>query len=385
MVALVRRGLSMRAVARRFHVSLPTVQRWVKRGQGRRLDRVDWRAQSSRPHRTRRTAESLEELVLHVRQELKERSDLGEFGAAAIARELTRRGHLSLPSVRTIGRILARRGVLDAHRRPRHRPPPLGWYLPVVAAREAEIDSFDVVEGLVIEGGSQVEVLTGISLHGGLVAAWPLPAITAQAVTDALVEHWRAWGLPAFVQFDNDTRFQGPHQHPDAVGRVIRLCLALEVVPVFAPPRETGFQAAIEGFNAQWQAKVWARFHHDSLADLQGRSARYIAAHHRRAMARIDAAPPRRPLPQRWRRHLDAPLRGHMVYLRRTTEHGTVEVLGHTFTVAALWPHRLVRCEVDLEAGCLAFYALRRREPSQQPLLRAAPFVLPQSAAARGH
>jgi transposase len=85
MVALVRRGLSMRAVARRFHVSLPTVQRWVKRAQGRRLDRVDWRAHSSRPHRTRRTPESLEELVLHVRQELKEQSDLGEFGAAAIA------------------------------------------------------------------------------------------------------------------------------------------------------------------------------------------------------------------------------------------------------------------------------------------------------------
>lgn len=374
----------MRAVARRFHVRLPTVQRWVKRAEGRRLDRVEWRGQSSRPHRTRRTDASLEALVLHMRQELKEQSDLGEFGAVAIHRELRVRGHAALPSVRTIGRILARRGVLDARRRPRRRPPPLGWHLPAVAAQDAEIDSFDVVEGLVIEGGPQVEVLTGISLHGGLVAAWPMAAVTAQTTLDALLEHWRAWGLPAFAQFDNDTRFQGPHQHPDAVGRVIRLCLALEVVPVFAPPRETGFQAAIEGFNAQWQAKVWARFHHDSLADLQARSARYIAAHHRRAMARIEAAPPRRPFPQRWRRQLDAPLRGHMIYLRRTSEHGTVQLLGHTFTVDPLWPHRLVRCDVDLEAGSIAFYALRRREPGQQPLLRAAPFVLPHSIAARG-
>jgi hypothetical protein len=36
---------------------------------------------------------------------------------------------------------------------------------------------------------------------------------------------------------------------------------------------------------------------------------------------------------------------------RRTTEHGTVQLPGHTFTVAPLWPHRLVRCEVDLAAG----------------------------------
>jgi hypothetical protein len=49
-------------------------------------------------------------------------------------------------------------------------PPPLGWYLPAVATREAELDSFDVVEGLVLEGGPQVEVLTGITVHGGLVA-----------------------------------------------------------------------------------------------------------------------------------------------------------------------------------------------------------------------
>lgn len=354
MVVLVRRGMSMRAVARRFRVSLPTVQRWVKRAAGHRLDRVDWRGQSSRPHRTRRTDASLEDLVLQVRQELQAHSDLGEFGAVAIHRELTTRSFSSLPSVRTIGRILARRGVLDARRRQRRRPPPRGWYLPMVAAGDAELESFDVVEGLVIEGGPQVEVLTGISLHGGLVAAWPMTAVTAQTTLDALIEHWRAWGLPVFAQFDNDTRFQGPHQHPDAVGRVIRLCLALAVVPVFAPPRETGFQAAIEGFNGQWQAKVWERFHHDSLADLQSRSARYLAAHHRRARARIEAAPPRRPFPTRWRQHLEDPLRGHIVYLRRTTEHGTVQLLGHTFTVDPLWPHRLVRCEVDLEAGFIA-------------------------------
>jgi hypothetical protein len=384
MVVLVRRGMSMRAVARRFRVSLPTVQRWVKRAAGHRLDRVDWRGQSSRPHRTRRTDASLEDLVLQVRQELQAHSDLGEFGAMAIHRELTARSFSSLPAVRTIGRILARRGVLDARRRQRRRPPPRGWYLPMVAAGDAELDSLDVVEGLVIEGGPQVEVLTGISLHGGLVAAWPMTAVTAQTTLDALIEHWRAWGLPVFAQFDNDTRFQGPHQHPDAVGRVIRLCLALAVVPVFAPPRETGFQAAIEGFNAQWQAKVWERFHHDSLADLQSRSARSLAAHHRRARARIEAAPPRRPFPTRWRQHLSGPLRGHMVYLRRTTEHGTVQLLGHTFTVDPFWPQRLVRCEVDLAAGCIAFYALRRREPSQQPLLRTAPFVLPHSAVARG-
>jgi hypothetical protein len=42
MVEAVRAGKSMRSVARRFNVTLPTVQRRVKRAQGLDLDAVDW-------------------------------------------------------------------------------------------------------------------------------------------------------------------------------------------------------------------------------------------------------------------------------------------------------------------------------------------------------
>ena len=377
MVAAVRRGASLRTVARRFRVGVATVQLWVRRARYQRLNRVDWADRPPIPRTIRRTDTALEDLVLTVRRELKESSALGEFGAAAIRRELLQGGLPVVPSLRTIGRILARRGALDARQRVRRRPPPLGWYLPEVAASRAEVDSVDIVEGLVIEGGPQVEVLNIISLHGGLVGSWPRPAMTATVVTEALLEHWRAWGLPTYAQFDNDTRFQGPHQHPDAIGRVIRLCLSLEIVPVFAPPRETGFQAAIENYNGRWQAKVWQRFHHESLPALQAQSGRYVAAYLRRAAARIEGAPRRRPFPTHWRLRLRAPVHGCLIYLRRTTAQGEVSLLGHRFLVDATWPHRLVRAEVDLDAGVIRSYALRRREPLVQPLLRTIPYQLP--------
>jgi hypothetical protein len=364
-------------VARRFRVGVATVQLWVRRARYQRLNRVDWADRPPIPRTIRRTDTALEDLVLTVRRELKESSALGEFGAAAIRRELLQGGLPVVPSLRTIGRILARRGALDARQRVRRRPPPLGWYLPEVAASRAEVDSVDIVEGLVIEGGPQVEVLNIISLHGGLVGSWPRPAMTATVVTEALLEHWRAWGLPTYAQFDNDTRFQGPHQHPDAIGRVIRLCLSLEIVPVFAPPRETGFQAAIENYNGRWQAKVWQRFHHESLPALQAQSGRYVAAYLRRAAARIEGAPRRRPFPTHWRLRLRAPVHGCLIYLRRTTAQGEVSLLGHRFLVDATWPHRLVRAEVDLDAGVIRSYALRRREPLVQPLLRTIPYQLP--------
>jgi hypothetical protein len=244
-----------------------------------------------------------------------------------------------------------------------------------VAARGAELDSFDIVEGLVVRGGkgrrpAGVEVLNGVSLHGGLVGSWPRGgAVTAESTMDSLLEHWRRFGLPAYAQFDNDRIFAGAHARADTFGRVVRLCLSLGVTPVFAPPRETGFQAQVENYNGRWQAKVWARFEHRSPASVRARSDRFVAAARLRSAPRIDSAPPRRPFPRDWVMDLQA-LKGRVIFLRRTDASGRASLLGHTFEVDRDWPNRLVRAEVDLDRRRVRFYALRRREPAWQPLLR---------------
>jgi hypothetical protein len=69
------------------------------------------------------------------------------------------------------------------------------------------MDLFDFVEGLVIEGGIEVEVFNCISVHGGLVGSWPECPFTAERAREAILEHWRRFGLPDYAQFDNDTRF----------------------------------------------------------------------------------------------------------------------------------------------------------------------------------
>ena len=119
MVAAVRRGQSLRAVARQFSVGVATVVHWVERAKGQRLDRVDWSDHSHAPHKTRRTDTSLEDLVLKTRGDLAH-GDLGAIGADVIQQALVEQGVAQVPSVRTINRILARRGTPD--RRQRTRP-----------------------------------------------------------------------------------------------------------------------------------------------------------------------------------------------------------------------------------------------------------------------
>lgn len=386
MVAAVRSGRSLRAVARQFAVGLGTVQLWVRRAEGRSLDQVDWEDRSHAPRRQPgQTPESVERLALDARRALKD-SDLGEFGAQAIQDRLRQEpglGEAQVPSVSTINRILRRHGLFDGRRRVRRKPPPPGWYLPEVAAGRAEIDESDFVEGLFMEGGQELFVLNVISLHGGLCASWLHTNTRADFVRACLVSHWRQFGLPAYAQFDNGAVFAGPRQYTDAVGSVIRMCLSLRVTPVFSVPREFGIQSAIESYNNQWEQKVWHRFHFESQEEAQRCSNRYVAALRRKRGGRQDTAPQRRAFPTDWREPEHLPRQGRVILLRRTGDVGSADVLGRKCPVDEHWCHRLVRCEIDLETDQVRVYGLRRQEPDHQPLLNKWSFRLPDKTHSR--
>jgi putative transposase len=380
MVQAVRCGESVRSVARRFAVSSATVAKWMSRADGRRLDRVSFADRERGPKVAwNRVGIATERAVLELLHRLRHDSLLGEFGAKAIHTELSAAGS-HVPSVATINRILKRHGAQDSSGRQRRPSPPPGWYLPNLASGNVELDSFDFIEDLALRGGEQFGVLTAIAIHGRQVSAWPEVQLGAGMAVRRLVERWSELGLPAYAQFDNDTRFQSAHQFADTVGRISRLCLSLGVVPVFAPPLEHGLQNAIEGFNALWQAKVWQRFTFASLPDLDTHSSRYVRAHRARHALRAEQAPARRPFPAGWQLHLDAPLTGCLIYLRRTDDQGHVRLLGHRISVDPRWSHRLVRCEVQFDHERIQCFALRRRDPADQPLLKEIYYRTPKRA-----
>ena len=378
MVRLVRSGKSLHMVAERFHTSVNTVRLWMARAEGHRLKRVDFSNRKPGCERGwNRLPVALEQRIAELRRALREESILGEHGAQAIQRTLKDEMPSGVPGIATINRALSRQGLQDGTRRIRRAPPPKGWYLPEVAAGRAELDCFDWVEDLKIANGPLLQLLTAVALWASEVDAWPELKIATNAVLSRLSERWEQLGLPDYAQFDNEAVFQGAHQFPDTVGRVSRLCLALGVVPVFAPPREPGFQNAIEGFNGLWQAKVWQRYRFEDFAQLLAINARYIAAHRARSATRREQAPPRRPFPQQFQFDPNTALSGTIIFIRRTDDTGWAHLMGRRFEVSPEWSHRLVRCEVDLTANLIRFHALRRRDPADQPLLKVVQYHRP--------
>lgn len=370
MVKAVRAGMSMRQAEHEFGFSKSAVERWVTRAHGKRLDRVD--LSDRKPGRAwNRTHFDVEQRISELRIELRE-SVLGEFGAKAIRSALEAEVE-RVPSEAAINRVLARFGLQDGVRRIRRPAPPKGWYLPTVVARRVELDCFDFIEDLKIADGPLIDVLTAKSLHGSLTDAWAMPQSTKGTIP-RLLQRWERDGLPRYAQFDNGNVFQGAHHHANAVGAVSRLCLQLNVVPVFVPPLEHGMQNTIESFNALWQAKVWQRHRVSAVSELQRCSDHYIAAHRARTQSLAEAAPRRRPMPRVFKFNPHAPLRGQMIFIRRSDEGGRVNMLGQRFEVSRQWRHRLVRCEVSFHHRRIDCFALRRLAPTEQPLLVTIPY-----------
>jgi hypothetical protein len=286
-----------------------------------------------------------------------------------------RRCDQDVPARSTINNILKRNGMVDKRTRIRRPAPPPGWYLPSLQQRKHELDTFDILEGLYIHGGQEVQLLNGLSLHGNLLHSIAGETQTAENTVLALIEHWKQFGLPKYVQFDNDMVFQGPRRE-NVIGKVIRLCLSLKVIPVFATPYEQGFQGKIERFNGEIQAKFWRRRRFKNLKDVSKHLAEYVQAHRLAHQVEIVSAPYRRKFPKRWRRDDTRVPSGKIIYLRRTDGSGWVRFLERDFLVSEHWVNRLVRVEVDLDEGKVRFFALRRAEWQKQRLLKTAKFKL---------
>ena len=219
-------------------------------------------------------------------------------------------------------------------------------------------------------------VFNGISLHGGLVVSRPVSQMRAEITVRNLISFWKEFGLPDYAQFDNSTVFQGSRMS-DSLGRVIRFCLSLGVIPVFVPPHETGFQASIESYNGRWKKGVWQRFYFENLGAVLLQSAKYVEAVIAKNASRRDATPTRWEFPSDWQLNYQQQPKGKVIFIRRANDQGQVEVMGHRWRLSGEVAHRLVRAEVDLSKNKIDFYRLRRREPDDQQHLGTAIYRFP--------
>jgi hypothetical protein len=343
------------------HRSRGWLSKWLARYRKLGLDGLRDRSRIPR-HIPNQTPEPVVRKILALRDELAahktRRAAFAGLGAETIHFELQRRGMRRLPALSTIEKILARAGRTKKTKTKRSSNGPPYPY--IAADKMGELQQTDLVGPRYLRGPAGLTrfySIHTIDVAGQTVSASQVRDKRTISLCRHLVDSWRFMGLPRVSQMDNEMAASGDGRYRYSLSQIIRLHLLLGIHLRFIPPKEPGRNAAIESFNAIWQARVLRHLCPD-LRTLRRTSERFLLYYHFQKPNRsLRAAkqgtrfpgqlreqlwPTLRHLPPAFDidRHLDD--RGHLIlpiakglasFVRKVDAHGCIEFNGDEYFI----------------------------------------------------
>jgi transposase InsO family protein len=321
-------------------------------------------------HVAQRIPPELERAILSVRRRLQAHATPATryclIGAPAILAELKSLGARPLPCERTIERVLERNNLTA----PRVRLAPLlprQEYPGPQARASNDLHEVDLVGPIYLKGRShRYYIWVCKDAFDGAVCLRLAESRHMDEVLTFLGECWKALGRPRQVQFDNAREVAAWGAGARSLSRVIRLCLYFGVVAIFIPPGEPQYNGSAENFNGWFQPRLlrrrfrWPGDLRRELAVLEevvntqhvhARLGGLTPAQHRRRQ-RLQKLPPRYVVPTE-----PLPLAaGQVLFIRRVSLKGFVEVLDQSYRVGRRHHGLYVRLVLDTRRGHLTAY-----------------------------
>jgi transposase-like protein len=216
--------------------------KWLKRF--RSGDPHWFRDRSKRPYRqVNRTPAEIERRIVQIRVSLQQ-NPYAQIGANAINWQLHRRGLPSVP-VSTINRVLKRHNLISKKRTYQAKGRP---YPDRASLGPNNIHQIDLVGPRFIKHDGRFYCLNVMDVNTHRVKLNPCRRKQDISIAQGLIDSWKYLGLPDFVQMDNELSFRGSNRYPHSFGLVIRLCLSLDIQPLFIPMGEPWRNPEIESF-----------------------------------------------------------------------------------------------------------------------------------------
>ncbi len=238
-------GATVTDVARRNGVARQTVHDWLRRyASGGLAGLADASSKpQSCPHQM---APEVEARVLELR-----RAHPG-WGPRTIGHRLGRDGVEPVPGRSSIYRCLVRHGLVTPEPRRKRRSDYKRWE----RSRAMELWQMDIVGGVVLTGGREAKIVTGVDDHSRFcVSAYVVARATAQPTCDALALAMRRHGVPEQVLTDNGKVFTG--RFGPGTGEVLfdRICRENGIKHLLTAPRSPTTTGKVERFHKTLRAE----------------------------------------------------------------------------------------------------------------------------------
>jgi len=239
-VQLHLQGLSVMQIAYQLQKTRQWVYKWLKRHA--QSTENDWfSSQSCAPKSiSSKINKTLEQMVIEIRQHLSHQL-YSQKGAISILYELERLG-VQPPSISTINRILNRNHLIKSSKveRLKNTEYPNYFY---------NIQQMDLIGPKYLKGGYRFYFFNIIDIGNHWAGVYPVTDKSAQSITPCVIDFWKNYQMPDFLQMDNELSFRGSNRYPRGLGLLMRVAISNGVCPVFIPAAEPWRNGVIEKFN----------------------------------------------------------------------------------------------------------------------------------------
>lgn len=268
-ITLHQQGKKVSAIAREVGRTRQWVYKWIKRYN---TQSDNWYSSYSlAPRNKHMVSATLEEKVVETRKVLEESPYL-ESGAYAIWHHLKKQG-LTPPSVATINRILRKHGLT----RKKVKYQKSGIDYPEIPE---DTQLMDLIGPRYLRGGQRYYLLTIISNDTRHAGVYPIPSKSGNDITQSVINFWKSYSTPTYLQMDNELSFKGSNRHPRGLGVLIRTALEMNVIPVFIPVSEPWRNGVIERFNQHVERTLLLQ-EHKNFEELLTHSQEFMEQHNK--------------------------------------------------------------------------------------------------------
>lgn len=231
---------SISDISRKLGRSRQWVYKWITRYRTKGGDTWYLSESTSPKHSSNRVALQKEELVVNVRKALEGRA-YSQTGALSIMYEIEHLG-LKPPSIPTINRILKRNNLINLSSVKQRKGIEYPNHFTLV-------QQMDLVGPRYLTGGSRFYFQNIIDTENHHAGGYPIKDKRSITIANSIVHFWTVYGMPDYLQMDNELTFRGSNRFPRNFGIVLRLILSQGVTPIFIPPSEPWRNGVIEKFN----------------------------------------------------------------------------------------------------------------------------------------
>ena len=248
-VVMYLSGHTPAGICNELNKSRPWFYKWLKRYQANHKD--DWFIeQSRRPHTVdKKIDRDIENRVIQIRQKL-ENISYAQIGAISIQWEF-KKLNIEPPPVWTIDRIIKKHNLtrkkLKSSKKQNEYPDYGSFYT----------HQLDLVGPRYIKNAGKFYFCNIIDTNTHCVHVNPVRNKASLGVVNAVVRFWKQFGIPDYLQMDNELSFRGSNRHPHSFGKLIRFALSNNVTPVFIPQAEPWRNGIIEKFNDTFDKKFF--------------------------------------------------------------------------------------------------------------------------------